>query len=226
MKLAEKVIVITGASKGLGKALAAEFVQEGSRVLISARDKKELNATAREIGATPFVADVTNEKGLVRLARFAKQRFGRIDIWINNAGTTLPHSSLEEVNSKAAHHVMEVNFFGTLYGSRATVSVMKRQKSGIIVNIVSMSALVGRPRTLIYSASKWAVRGFTDGLRMALKPHRISVIAVHPGGIKTGIFGTFFPKGYETWMEPAFVAKKIVQNLKRRTPKEEIVINK
>lgn len=226
MRLKHKVIVITGASKGLGKALATEFVREGSKVIISARDKKELNATARKIGATPFAADVTNEKDLIRLARFAKQRFSRIDIWINNAGVTLPHASLEDIDTKAAHHVLEVNFFGTFNGSRAAAPVMKKQKGGVIVNIVSMSALVGRPQSLVYSASKWAARGFTEGLRLALQKEHISVITVHPGGIKTEIFGTFVPKGYEHWMEPAFVAKKIMQNLKRNKPKEEVVINK
>ena len=88
-----------------------------------------------------------------------------------------------------------------------------------------MSSLVGRPLSSIYASSKWAARGFTDSLRLALEPENISVIAIHPGGIKTKIFGNFVPQGYENWMEPAYVAKKIIQNLKRGKPKAEIVIN-
>lgn len=88
-----------------------------------------------------------------------------------------------------------------------------------------MSALVGRPRSLGYSSSKWAVRGFTEGLRMAVAPKKISVLAVHPGGIKTTIFGDVLPVGYEGWMEPSFVAGKIIKNLKLKNPKEEMVIN-
>lgn len=226
MVLSGKIVVITGASKGLGKALAVEFVQEGSQVIISARSRRELNTSAREIGATPYAADVTKEKEVIRLAKFAKQRFGKIDVWINNAGITIPHSSLEDLDPKDLHHMMEVNFFGTFHGSRAAASIMKKQRDGIIMNIVSMSALVGRPRSIAYSASKWAVRGFTESLRLALQEKDISVIAVHPGGIKTTIFGKHPPKGYEDWMQPTYVAKKIVQNLKRDKPKEEIIINK
>jgi NAD(P)-dependent dehydrogenase (short-subunit alcohol dehydrogenase family) len=223
MNLKNRTIVITGASKGLGKALALALVNEGSRVLISARSLKELKAAASEIGATYFQADVTKEKEVRQLARFAKQQFGRVDMWINNAGTTLPHSTIDEIDIKAAHQVFEINFFGTFYGTREAIAIMKNK--GVILNIVSMSALVGRPRSLIYASSKWAVRGFTESIRMALKHGNISVLAVHPGGMKTTIFGKHLPKGYEDWMEPSFVAKKIVQNLKRAKPKEEIVID-
>lgn len=226
MQLKEKFIVITGASKGLGEALAVGLMKEGSKVIISARNRSELNSVAAKVGVIAYPADVTNEKEVIKLARFAQKRFGRIDVWINNAGTTIPHSSIEEINIKSAHQVFEVNFFGTFYGSKVATAIMKRQRKGVILNIVSMSALVGRPRSLVYSASKWAVRGFTEGLRMANKPEHISVLAVHPGGMKTTIFGKHPPKGYEGWMNPTFVAKMVIKNLKRRTPKEEIIINK
>ncbi len=226
MTLKDKAVVITGSSKGLGKALAAAFIHEGSRVVISARSISELDNAARETGATPYLADVTKEREVVKLAQFSKRQFGTIDVWINNAGTTISHSSIEEIDDRAAHQVMEVNFFGTFYGSRAAISIMKGQKYGVIVNIVSMSAFVGRPQSLVYSASKWAARGFTKGLRMAQEPNHISVIAVHPGGIKTTMFGDQLPVGYEDWMEPSFVAKSIVRNLRRSSPKEELVVRK
>ena len=226
MKLKGKVVVITGASKGLGRALADTFCSEGSRVVVSARSKKELQAASRETGAVPFVANVTKEVDMNKLAEFAIKKFSQIDIWINNAGITLPHSEIGVIDPRKAHQVMEVNFFGTFYGSRAVMKIMKRKRRGIIVNIVSMSALIGRPHSALYAASKWAVRGFTESLRMALEPEHISVIAVHPGGIKTTIFGSFKPVGYQDWMEPSYVARKIVQNLKRKKPRVEIVVNK
>lgn len=226
MNLKGKVIVITGASKGLGKALASAFCDEHSKVVISARSNKELKHVSREIGVVPFVADVTKEKDIQKLAAFALKKFKRIDIWVNNAGTTLPHSEIEEIDVKRAHEVMEVNFFGTFYGSRVALKVMKKQKHGTIVNIVSMSSLVGRPRSAGYASSKWAARGFTESLRMALEPKHILVIAVHPGGMKTTIFGKFKPVGYENWMAPFYVAGKIIQNLKRAKPSAELIINK
>ncbi|MBI2984634.1 MAG: SDR family oxidoreductase [Candidatus Kerfeldbacteria bacterium] len=226
MRLKKKVVVITGGSKGLGKALASEFVKEGSVVVISARNRKELWNTARECRAIPFVADITKEQNIMSLAKFVKKRLGRIDVWVNNAGVTIPHSDIDGITSEAAHNVMEVNFFGTFYGLQAVIPIMKKQHHGTIVNIISMSALVGRPRSLMYSSSKWAARGLTEGIRMALKPKRISIIAVHPGGMKTTIFGKHLPQGYDDWMEPDFVAKKIIQNLKRAKPREEIVIHR
>lgn len=226
MKLKNKIVVITGASKGLGKSLAKGCIREGARVIISARNRKELATTARTIGAISFPADVTREQQMVALARFAQRRFGVIDLWINNAGTTIPHSTIGEIDPKAAHRVMEVNFFGTFNGLRAVIPIMERRRSGTIVNIISMSALVGRPRSLVYSASKWAARGLTDGIRMALKNSKITVIAVHPGGMKTTIFGKHPPKGYEHWMETSSVANIILNNIKRAAPKLELVINK
>lgn len=225
MKIAGNGVVITGASKGLGKALAQAFINEGARVVISARSKKELVAVGKQIGAVPCVADVTKERDMQRLAQFAVKKFGRIDIWVNNAGAWLPRSDIEAIDAKSAHQLMEVNFFGTFYGSRAALKVMKKQKRGLIMNIVSSSSLVGRPLSAAYAASKWAARGFTESLRMALEPYRIPVIAVHPHGIKTTIFGKFKPVGYDTWMEPSYAAGKIIKNLKREKPKLEIVIS-
>lgn len=226
MNLKNKTVVITGGSKGLGKALASAFLNEQAKVIINSRSKKELEKVSKEIGATPFVGDVDNENDMKKLASFAVKKFKKIDIWVNNAGITLPESSIEKINAKKAHKVMEINFFGTFYGARAAMKHMKKQKQGVIVNIVSMSSLSGRPLSAVYSSSKWAVRGFTEALRIALKPENISVIAIHPGGIKTTLFGKFRPIEYKNWMEPSYVAKKIVENLKLHKIKEEIIINK
>lgn len=226
MNLQNKVVVITGASKGLGKALALAFHNEGATVVISARPSKELKATGEEVGATTYAGDVTSEADMKKLSGFVYKKFKKIDLWVNNAGIVLPHMLIEKIDAKRAHQVMEVNFFGTFYGSRAALSIMKRQRQGTIINIISMSGLTGRPLSSIYSSSKWAARGFTEALRMALKPFNITVLAVHPGGFKTTIFGKFKPAGYNNWMEPAYVAKKIIKNVKQKNPRIEIVINK
>lgn len=226
MNLKNKVVVITGATRGLGKILALLLHDEGAKVVINARSQKELNATGKELGVATCVGDVTKENDIKRLANFAVKKYGRLNIWINNAGIVLPHQEIEKIDPRLAHNVFEVNFFGTFYGSREAMKVMKKQKHGTIVNIISISSLVGRPLSSIYASSKWAVRGFTESLRLALEPENISVIAVHPAGFKTTIFGKFKPKGYDNWMQPEYVADKIVKNLKLKKPKTEITINK
>lgn len=226
MNLKNKVVVITGSTGGLGRALASEFISEQVKVVINGHSVKKLREVSEEIGAVACVGDVTKETDMQKLADFAIKKFGKIDIWINNAGANMPHSAIEKIDSKLAHRVMEVNFFGTFFGSRSAMKYMKKQKYGTIVNIISIRALIPSPISVAYSSSKWAVRGLTEALRMILKPDHISVIAVHPTGMKTNLFGKIKPTEYKNYMEPSFAARKIVQNLKLQKPKEEIIIKK
>lgn len=224
--LKNKIVVITGGSKGLGKALACAFLGEQAKVVINSHSKKELEKIAKEIGAVSFVGDVDNENDMKKLADFAVKKFGKIDIWINNVGIGMGHMPIEKVDSKEAHEVMEVNFFGMFYGSRSAMKYMKKQKHGTIINMLSSRSIIPSPLSSVYSSSKWAARGFTEALRVALKPAHVLVVAVYPSGMKTGFFGKIKPKGYENYMEPSFVAGKIVQNFKHSKPKEELIIEK
>jgi len=226
MNLKNKIIVITGSTKGLGRALASAFLNEQARVVINTRSKKELQKASKEIGTIGYPGDVTEEKDMKKLADFSIKKFGRIDVWINNAGVNMAHSPIEKIDSKQAHKVVEVNFFGTFYGSRSVMKYMKRQKYGTILNIISTRSLIPNPLSAVYSSSKWAVRGFTEALRMVLGPENISVIAVYPAGMKTNFFGKVKPAGYKNYMEPSYVAQKIIQNLKLQKPKEEMIIKK
>ncbi len=226
MNLKNKVVVITGSSRGLGKALSSQFVKEGSRVVISDISKIDLKKTSKEIGIISCLGDVTKEKDMQKLANFTVKKFGRIDIWINNAGVGAGHLPIEKINTQQAHKTMEVNFFGTFFGSRAAMKHMKKQRSGTIINIISIRSLIPNPLSAVYSSTKWAVRGLTEALRMILKSQHVSVVAVHPAAMKTNFFGKVKPKGYKNYLEPEFVAKKIIQNLKLQKPKEEIIIKK
>jgi NAD(P)-dependent dehydrogenase (short-subunit alcohol dehydrogenase family) len=186
MELRNKIVVITGASSGLGKELARAFRDAGASVVASSQNRAELQRAAKELAVTHFMADVTSENDVKRLAGFAVKKFGRINVWVNNAGITMPHSDIEEIDAKRAHRLMEVNFFGTFYGSRAALHEMKKRGGGAILNILSVSALTGRPQSAAYSGSKWAARGFTEALKLAVGPKKILVVGVYPGGIKTG----------------------------------------
>jgi short-subunit dehydrogenase len=226
MNLKNKIVVITGSTKGLGKALASAFLNEQAKVIINARSKKELQKTSKEIGTIGFLGDVTKENDMKKLASFAIKKFKKVDIWINNTGIGMAHLPIEKIDSKQAHKVMEVNFFGTFNGSRSIMKYMKKQKHGTIVNIISSRAIIPSPLSAVYSSSKWAVRGFTQLLRVALLPENISVIAVYPTGMKTNFFGKTKPVDYKNYMESSYVAEKIIQNLKNSKIKEEINIGK
>lgn len=226
MNLKNKIVVITGGTSGLGKSLAIALLKEQAKVVINGKNKKELQVAAREIGAAYCLGDVTREKDMQRLAAFAVKKFKRIDIWINNAGIGAGHKSIEKIDSVMARKTMEVNFFGTFFGSRSAMKYMKKQKSGIILNVISTRAIIPSPLSAVYSSSKWAVRGFTELLRAVLEEYGVSVVAVYPSGMKTNFFGKTKPVDYEKYMDPSYVAGKIVQNLKFAKPKAEIIIKK
>lgn len=226
MELKDKSVIITGGSRGFGKALAKEFVEQGARVLISSRNKDELEKTSNALGTLFFPADVSIEKEVDMLAKFAIEKLGSIDIWVNNAGIFFPHTPIEEIDWEKAKHVIEVNLFGTIYGSKAALKQMKKQKSGTIMNILSTSALEGKPGAAPYCASKFGAVGFTKVLRLEGKEVGINVINIYPGGMKTQLFGEWKHKDYDKFMNPDVVARTVVENLKKASPEEEFVIRR
>jgi len=222
----DKVVVITGASRGLGKSLAQVFASKGAKVVVSGRDRNDLLLVSKEISALPIVCDVTKEDQVSDLAQKATQQFGRIDIWINNAGIWLPRAPVEEIDMKRAHDLLEVNLFGTVYGSRVALVQMKNQGFGTIINIVSTAALQGRPLSTLYSASKYAARGFTDSLREEVRDSGVKVVGIYPGGIKTDLFNEKKPEDFDDFMSPESVAQKIVDNLEKLEPETEMVLRR
>lgn len=226
MTFKDKVIVITGASKGLGRALVQAFSKNGAKLVLAARLKSALELLAKDVNGVSVATDIRSEDQVFELAKQAINKFGKIDIWINNAGIWTPHAPIEKLDSKRVHEMIEVNLFGTIYGSKAALTQMKKQKSGVIINIISTVALEGRVGSAGYGASKYAVVGFTKTLRLEAKPEDISVIAVYPGGMKTNFFDERKPDDIDKYMEPSFVAEKIIENLKKHAPEEELIIRR
>jgi short-subunit dehydrogenase len=225
MELKNRVAVITGGTKGLGKSLALMLKRKGASVMICSRNKKELRDLSQE-GILAACADVTSEKDLVKISKVVLNKFGKIDLWINNAGIWLPHAPIEQTDWKRAHGLMEVNLFGTVYGSKTALIQMRKRNSGMIVNILSTSALEGRPGSSSYSASKFAANGFTKALREEVKGTGMKVISVFPGGMRTNFFDEKKPDNYSEYMDPEFVAGKIVENIEKDIPEEELVIKR
>jgi uncharacterized protein len=223
MDLKDKVIVITGASSGLGKALAVAFVSRGAKVVMSSNNEMELQAAAQEVGGVPVVADVTKEADMQKLADAAVAQFGRIDIWVNNAGIWIPWALVEEMDGEQVRRMLEVNLLGTIFGSRIAITQMKKQGEGTILNVISTSGLEPRLRSACYAATKWGATGFTKSIRLETEPG-VRVFGAYPGGMKTDIFGDHRPPDYDTYMEPSFVAEKIVGNLEKDSPEDDLVI--
>src|SRR3989344_3229587 len=144
MVLKDKVVVITGGSKGCGKALAEAFIREGAKVSICSPNKKELSKTAEEIGALGIVADVRDESEMKALATKTIEKYDAINIWVNNAGIWLPHKNAEDFDMDEVKEMFDINVFGLMNGSRVALRYMKEKGDGTIINIISAAALDGR----------------------------------------------------------------------------------
>ncbi len=188
MQLQGKVAVVTGASMGIGEALAKEFAKQGASVVLSARDLGRLEAARSRIGHTERTAvcacDVSKSADIRKLLEFTLQRFGRVDAWINNAGFGLMDSvataSLEEIR-----RLFDTNLFGAIECLQAVVPVMKQQGSGTVINISSVAGHISVPYSGIYSASKHALNAIGRATRMELEGTGVNVLTVCPGYIAT-----------------------------------------
>lgn len=214
MDLREKVVVITGASRGLGRALARALAKEGARLVLANRREDELADVASETSGIVVVTDVSDEEQVHKLANTTIETYGRIDIWINNAGIWMPHVTVEQLDWKRVHELFEVNVFGLMYGSREALVQMKKQGGGTIINITSIRGIDPKPNEAGYTASKYAATGFTKCLRLEAEPHGIRVFGVYPGGMKTHLFDEAPREEYDQFMDPADVATNIIAHIK------------
>ncbi len=188
--LRDKVAIITGASSGIGKATARRLADSGARVVLAARRVERLNVLAADIEhrkGTALVAptDVTDEQSVQRLARTALAAFGRIDILINNAGI-MPLSPISKLKVEEWDRMIDVNIKGVLYCIAATLPTMLEQGSGHIINVSSVAGRRPFPSGTVYSATKFAVRAISQGLRLELSPiEGIRVTDIEPGVVAT-----------------------------------------
>lgn len=187
--LQDQVVVITGSSRGYGRAAAFEFARAGARVVISSRSADAVNRTLSEMPDPTrmlgIACDVRAIDQLRKLADAALARFGRIDIWVNNAGIAHPYKKMLEVDLAAWRDSFETNFFGAAYGSRVAYEKMQLQKTGRIVNILGFGADRPAPNQSGYGTSKAAVLALTRTLALEYAESGVSICAVQPGMIWT-----------------------------------------
>ncbi len=185
-----RVAVLTGAGSGIGRALAHELAQLGYALALADRNDAALAETVRELGAhgtvTSHVLDVASKDAVDEFAARVLAEHGRVDLLINNAGVALS-GDVGEVTVEEIEWLMNVNFWGMVYGVKAFLPALQQAGDATIVNLSSVYGLFGPPGQAAYAASKFAVRGFSESLRAELREAGVHVLTVHPGGVKTNI---------------------------------------
>lgn len=220
--LDQQVIVITGASSGIGLATALAAADQGARIVLAARSAQTLAQIAQHINsaggqAIAVATDVGDRAQVERLAQAAIERFGRIDTWINDAGVSI-YGRLDEVSDDDSRRLFDTNFWGTVYGSLVALRHMKAGGGGALINVGSEASDAVVPLQGMYSASKHAVKGFTDALRLELDAEGapVSVTLIQPTAVDTpypehaGNYLAQEPKLPTPMIEPEKVASAIL----------------
>jgi len=226
----DKVVVITGAGSGIGRALAVNLARQGALLAISDVDDAGLAETvelvkgagARQVQAAHL--DVADRAAFAAYAASVAEQFGRVNVVVNNAGVALA-GNLEDLEYADMDWIMGINFWGVVHGTKEFLPHLIASGDGHLVNISSLFGLVSMPGQSMYNAAKYAVRGLSEAVReeLLVAGHRVGVTVVHPGGIKTGIARN---GRYSAHEDGAETARFFDQNLARMTPERaaEIIL--
>jgi len=223
-----KVIVITGASSGIGEATAKLVVKDGAKVILGARRENKLKKIADEIeklgGKAAYqVTDVTDDNQVEALAKLAIDKFGRIDVWLNNAGI-MPQSILSEKKINDWNNMIDINIKGTLYGIGAAIPYMDKQKAGHIINVSSVAGHTAHSGSAVYSATKYAVCAISESLRqeMVEAKNNVRVTVISPGAINTDLLSSVTDPEVKAGMEKFYESFGISVDRVALTIKEAI----
>ena len=225
MKLSDKTALVTGGTSGIGKAIARRFVQEGARVaVVGSRDLRKAESTAKEISresdrVRPFVADVARPDQVERLVVDVTREFGEVDILINSAGVWFP-TPVGDTSPSDFERMVDINLKGTFLMMSAVVPAMKRRRSGRIVNLSSVVALIPAAGYCLYAGVKAAIIAVTKSAAVELAPHGIRVNAIAPGNTETPM-NEAIRRSPEAEDRRAWI-KRITPSNRTFTPPEEI----
>ena len=199
MELAGKIVVVTGASMGIGEAIAKIFADQGASVVLLSRDASRLEEARARIGHTErtlaLTCDVRHREDIDRAIGLTVHHFQRIDVWVNNAGHGLL-DSVAQLNMAACREMFDTNFFGAIGAMQAVIPVMRRQGGGTIINISSVAGHIPIPFHAAYSATKFALNAMGKAANVELKKDGVHVLTVCPGYVRTA-FGKNAVQGNE-----------------------------
>jgi NADP-dependent 3-hydroxy acid dehydrogenase YdfG len=198
--LEELVVVVTGASQGIGEAIARHFAAEGARIVISARNKERLNRAASTLGLTPknylvIAADVMRRAGMKKIVEGAINKFGRIDIFINNAGVGI-HKPLIETSEKEFDIIFDTNLKAVYYSFLELIPLFKKQEGGQIINISSGAGRIGTPGLAAYSSSKAALNAFSEAVAGEVRNDNIKISVLSPASTDTKLMSNMSQKSH------------------------------
>ena len=217
MDLTNRTAIVTGGTKGIGRAIAEALLREGVAVCISARDEREIDESIKSLNSfgqvTGFKGDVRVYKQVKALIDHTVQEFGGLDILINNAGIGIGRPTVEETSPEDFRAVLETNLFGVFYCCHEAIPHMKQRGGGYIINISSLAGVNAHPRMAAYNASKFGLNGFSEALMQEVRHDNIKVSYIMPGSVNTE-FGGDSPSDEKSWqLTPADIARVVIDLL-------------
>jgi short-subunit dehydrogenase len=233
MELANRVAVITGASMGIGEAIAKVFADHGASIVLLSRDAVRAEGARSRVGhverTLALSCDVRHREEIDRVINLTLHHFGHIDVWVNNAGHGLI-DSVAQMDMAACRNLFETNLFGALSAMQAVIPVMKQQNSGTIINISSVAGHLPLPYSAAYSGTKFALNAMSKAARVELRKRNINVLTVCPGYVRTNFSANAVRGGELKRVRPANVRGITAERVARATlagyrkRKREVVI--
>ncbi len=217
MNLENKIVVVTGGTKGIGRAIAESLLKAGAAVFICARDKHELKRALEQLSALGKVdgeiCDVRSEAQVKMMFDECVRVFGGIDILVNNAGIGIIGKTVEEMSAEEFEQTLRTNLFGVFYACHHAIPLMKQRGGGYIINISSLAGQNAHPKMAAYNASKFGLNGFTEALMQEVRADNIKVTTICPGSVNT-YFGGDEPSEDKAWqIQPEDIAEVVIDLL-------------
>ncbi|MGI8669823.1 MAG: SDR family oxidoreductase [Aridibacter sp.] len=221
MNIENKVAVVTGGTKGIGKAIAEKLLQNGAKVFICARDKSEIKRTLEHLSrfgkVDGEICDVRSETQVKMMLDECERIFGGVDILINNAGVGFIGETIEEMPPDKFRQTLETNLFGVFYTCHYAIPIIKERGGGYIINISSLAGQNAHPKMAAYNASKFGLNGFSESLMQEVRHDDIKVSYICPGSVNTH-FGDDEPSDEKSWqLQPEDIAQTVLDLLKQES---------